>query len=256
MIEIINAGGIMDPSFDDCAPDDIFAPHTPAAFSTSADPVEWVSDQRARIAASRFPKMTLEVAHGVSELAIAAATGHDDLVTVDFTGGRPRIGVEGDVVRIHHGRDASLLTWLTDLLVHGVCGPTRVALGDAASWTLHMKAGTSELRADLSHVLLDALEISGGASDVALTLPRPRGIVRVKIRGGASSVRIERPCGVAMRIQMTGGASDLTFDGSYVEAIGGRYEVASRGFEEASDRYQLEVSGGASEISIVESEKL
>jgi hypothetical protein len=153
---------------------DIVEPHTPASFSASAealfapDRIEWLGEDRARILRGSSARMTLEIAHGVSELQIVGAGAGEDLATVRFAGQRPRITVHDDVVRVSHGRQASVLTWLTDLLVHGVHGPTRVTLGKSTSWRLHITAGAAELNADLSDVLLEEVAISGGANDLEL----------------------------------------------------------------------------------------
>jgi hypothetical protein len=55
-----------------------------------------------------------------------------------------------------------------------------------------------------------------------------------------------------MRVRLSGAASDLTFDNRYVEAVAGQHELASPGFDAAVDRYEVDVSGGASEVTVVE----
>jgi hypothetical protein len=63
-------------------------------------------------------------------------------------------------------------------------------------------------------------------------------------------VTIYRPQGVSARLHVHGGASDLTFDQQHVDAVGGEVRWHSADFDSASDRYEIEVAAGASELKI------
>jgi len=76
------------------------------------------------------------------------------------------------------------------------------------------------------------------------------GVVGVVVSGGASSVKIHRPAGAAMRAAVSGGASQLNFDGQRLDRVGGRSVLESPGFEASVDRYETRFSGGASEVTI------
>ncbi len=89
-----------------------------------------------------------------------------------------------------------------------------------------------------------------GCSDVDLTLPEPLRVVPVRLSGGASEVNIRRPAGVEARLSMKGGVSKLTFDEQSFDAVGGKLRLQSPGYGSASDRYEIEVSGGASEVTV------
>ena len=90
----------------------------------------------------------------------------------------------------------------------------------------------------------------GGVSRVDLQLPRPAGTVRVRVSGGASQLRIRRPSGVAARIQIGGGASKLALDDQGFGAVGGPVRLESPDYSAAADRYDIEIDGGASKITI------
>ena len=49
---------------------------------------------------------------------------------------------------------------------------------------------------------------------------------------------------------MKGGAATLAFDEQSFDAVGGKVRLQSTGYEGAHDRYEIEVSGGASEVTI------
>ena len=51
-------------------------------------------------------------------------------------------------------------------------------------------------------------------------------------------------------MRIAGGASKLTFDEQRLGAVGGETQLASPGAERASDRYEIEIGGGASELTI------
>lgn len=108
-------------------------------------------------------------------------------------------------------------------------------------------------RPSLSGLSLRSLAIAGGASDVQLVLPEPADVVRVRIAGGASEVSVRRPTGVAARARIAGGATNLTFDDERYGAVGGA-RLASAGAEDAAERYDIDVDGGASKLSVTEAE--
>ncbi len=99
-------------------------------------------------------------------------------------------------------------------------------------------------------MVLSSFVLKGGISDLDLTLPEPSGVVPIRLSGGASKVGIRRPAGVEARVSMKGGASKLTFDEQNLDAVGGKVRLQSPGYDGASDRYEIEVSGGASEVTI------
>ena len=51
-------------------------------------------------------------------------------------------------------------------------------------------------------------------------------------------------------MDLKGGASRLNFDEQSFDAVGGKVRLQSPGFDGAADRYEIEVSGGASEVTI------
>ena len=81
-------------------------------------------------------------------------------------------------------------------------------------------------------------------------LPRPSGTVPVRILGGASNVTIHRPEGVAARAHVGGGATNLTFDEKHFGAIGGDVNVQSPDYDAAVNRYVIEVTGGANNMTL------
>ncbi len=69
--------------------------------------------------------------------------------------------------------------------------------------------------------------------------------------GGASTVRIERPEKVPVRLTVIGGSGGAVFDGTTLGEKGGKASVESRGWADAKDRYDFEVGGGSKMIEVV-----
>ena len=75
-----------------------------------------------------------------------------------------------------------------------------------------------------------ALEVTGGASDIEVRLPRPSARCRYACRAAPARSLLHRPAGAEARAEVSGGASQLVFDGQRLGAVGGRTVLASGGF--------------------------
>src|SRR5215204_1782624 len=141
----------------------------------------------------------------------------------------PIVEVRGGVVSIRYTRVASC-----DWTGYRPERPAEVALNAGIPWDVEVRGGASRLLADLSGLRLGSLSVDGGASRLEVVLPDPSGAVTVVILGGASNVAIRRPEGMSARLRVEGGELDLR----------------SRGYEDAVDRYDIAVTGGANNMSI------
>lgn len=90
--------------------------------------------------------------------------------------------------------------------------------------------------------------MEGGAGRLEVALPEPSGTVAVVVLGGASNVAIQRPTGVAARLRVEGGATHLRLDDKRIGAAGGDLDLKSRGYDAATDRYDITVAGGANNV--------
>ena len=108
----------------------------------------------------------------------------------------------------------------------------------------------SEVIAELGDLDLLGLEVKGGASTFRVELPEPSVAVPVRISGGASEIVVRRPPGVAARVRLKGWASHLTFDDQTFGGVGNDARLQSPGYEDAVGRYDVEVSGSASDVTL------
>jgi hypothetical protein len=184
----------------------------------------------------------LRFMRGASDVIIHADPSTGDLYRACFEGAVPEIWTEGGVVNIRYPR------FYHPFGRRGRIG--KVALNAAIPWHIEVRDGASKLTADLSQLKLGSFKVSGGASKVELTLPRVSGLVPVRVLGGASNVVIHRPEGVATRVRVVGGSTNLTFDDQHFGAVGSEVNLQSPNYDGTPERYDITITGGASNLAI------
>ena len=187
----------------------------------------------------------LRFTNGAHRIAIQAGSPLRGLYRARFGDRMPIVWVRRGIVTIHYPRSPGG-DWLNDR-------PERLAeveLNASIPWDVEVRGGASRLLADLRGLRLASLKVDGGTSRLEVVLPAPSGLVTVGILGGASNVAIRRPEGVAARLRVDGGATNLTFDDRHIGAAGGALDLQSGDYDGAADRYDIAVTGGANNLSI------
>jgi hypothetical protein len=187
----------------------------------------------------------LRFTNGAHRVVIRAGSHLLGLYRARFGERMPIVEVRGSVVSIRYTRVASC-----DWTGNRPERPAEVALNAGIPWDVEVRGGASRLLADLSALRPRSLKVDGGASRLEVVLPAPSGIVTVVILGGASNVAIRRPEGVAARLRVDGGATNLTFDDRHIGAAGGELDLQSRDYDGAADSYDIAVTGGVNNLSI------
>ncbi len=123
-----------------------------------------------------------------------------------------------------------------------------ITLNDRIPWALQIGGGASSIRLEISELHLTRLELSGGASSVDAAMPAPTGTVPIDVSGGASNISMRGPR-AEWRIQVSGGATSVDIEGNSFGTLGGDVSRQSSGYDKATNRYAIQVSGGASHIS-------
>jgi hypothetical protein len=187
----------------------------------------------------------LEFSRGAAHLAIHGGS-MQDLYRAHFDQPVPSVTVDGGTVTVEYPR-FSPRGWLRPGAPQG----GNVTLNQDMAWHITVRGGVAHVDADLRDLRLEALELGQGASQVEVRLPRPAGVVPVRIRGGASQVRIRRPTGVPVRLRVGRGVADLRFDGQEWGAVGGGLQLATTPeASQAPDRYEIEIASGAAHLEI------
>ena len=186
----------------------------------------------------------LEFARGAARLTVQGE-GIPELFRARFDRPAPSVSLHEGAVTVRYPR-FSLRGWLRPWVRRG----GQVTLNKDVSWDLSIQGGVAHLDADLRDLQLEALDVRQGASRLDLRLPRPSGVVPVRIGGGASHVRIRRPAGTPARLHISRGVADLTFDKQEFGAVGGRLRLESPQAGAAEGSYQIEIAGGAAHVQV------
>ena len=178
---------------------------------------------------------------GVNEVLIAGSSAIDDLYRARFEGQVPQVRLRDGVVTVQYKRRWS---WSGRDLRADFTINTRVP------WDLEVVGGANKLQGKLSDVHLRSFELTSGVNQLRLTLGPPRGDVPIRLPS-SNQVRIERPAGTAIRLQISGGAANVEFDGMKLGAQS-HPSLASTGAENAADRYSVEIGGGVARVTVGE----
>jgi hypothetical protein len=177
----------------------------------------------------------------VSHLGIDAGAGPGELYRAHFEGTVPEIRVEEGTVTVRYRRFA---------LFEGRARASRFSLNPTIPWDLEIRGGISGCTADLRELRLRSVDVRGGMSEVELDLGAPTGSVPLRVIGGLSKLTVRRPAGAALTLQVRGGISRLAMDGQEFGAIGGQVRLQSREYQDSGDHYALEITGGASRLTV------
>jgi hypothetical protein len=185
----------------------------------------------------------LVVSSPVSRLTLRAATGMDTLYQARFEGPPPDVKVKDGVVTMRYPRRMWVLSG-------GGGRAATVTLNAAIPWRILIQGGASEIATELGGLDLAELQVNGGVSTMRLELPVPSGEVPIRISGGASSITVRRPAGVAARVHLKGWASVLHFDDQTFSNSGNDVRLQTPGYSADERRYDIEVASSASSITI------
>ena len=179
---------------------------------------------------------------GASEVTLRASRDLPELYRAKFEGTVPQVRVREGTVSIQYR--GSPFDWRKRR--------AEVTLNSSVPWSIDLNGGASRFTAYLEPVDLAGLEVTGGADKLGLSLGRPRGIVPVRITGGANRVQVERPAGVPIRLRLNGGLGKAEMDGRKVGGATGETILESDGARSAKDLFEIEVLGGLAGIRISE----
>jgi hypothetical protein len=186
----------------------------------------------------------LEFSRGVAHLTVRGAR-IAELFRARFDRPAPSVSADGGSVVVRYPR-FSPRSWGWPWTRRG----GQMTLSEDVTWDIRIRQGVAHMDADLRGLRIGSVDLGHGASRIDLRLPRPTGVVPVRIAGGASQVRITRPAGTPARLSVRRGVADLTFDEQEFGAVGGRLRLESPGGSDADGRYDIEISGGATHLRV------
>jgi DNA-binding MarR family transcriptional regulator len=217
---------------------------------TSREEIAWLRETP-EVAATDFaaPLRGLESARlafsvGAVGVILHGETGMDDLYRARFEGTVPDVKVKDGTVTIRYPRRAQFLAWRKR--------SAEVTLNAAIPWVITLQGGAADVNADLSALELAGLEYKGGVASLQLTLPKPSGVVPIRISGAAAAYIFRRPAGVAACIHLKGWSTQLVFDDQSYMNAGNDLRLQSSNYDGATSRYDIEIAASVSSITFTE----
>lgn len=184
----------------------------------------------------------LVVSSGLSLLTLRTDRRMAALYQARFEGPLPDVKAREGVVTIRYPRRLWVLG--------GEKRMAEVTLSTTIPWQIAIQGAAASILAELGGLHLTGLEIKGGISTIHLELPTPSGVVPIRISGGASTVTLRRPAGVAARVHLKGWASMFVFDDQTFSDVGNDVRLQSQGFEPGAPYYDIEVLSSVSMVTI------
>jgi len=114
---------------------------------------------------------------------------------------------------------------------------------------LNIQSGATDARLDLSKLKISNLDMSIGAATTWLRFPEAAGLTTAHITGGASTLTLEIPQGVAAQIQHHGGLTTLQVDQSRFPQVN-ESVYRSPDYNSAANKLDLSIETGVTTIQI------
>jgi DNA-binding MarR family transcriptional regulator len=192
---------------------------------------------------------------GAPRISVRGDASLGELYRAQFRGPIPRVRVREGIVTVSYVR-TSWLNWrgqlagqAVDVSGHWRDDRGEIVLNATVPWAIELRGGVSKLNVDARALRLQSFDLHGGASHVQMALPAPEGSVRIALAGGMNRIELERPAGVAMTIDLSGGVLQAIVDGAAHRATG-HLALHTPGAGTARDRYEVELSGGISKLEV------
>jgi hypothetical protein len=189
----------------------------------------------------------LKIRHGAGRLDIGSSSTPGTLLTGQFAGGvDDDTRMDGDEITARLRGQSS---WSFGFPPSGFQGYNwKMDLTRDVPLRLNLHTGASEAYLDWRDLKVVEFSVDAGASKVEITLPSAAGLTRGKIDTGAASVTIHFPEGVAGRIVLNHGLSEINIDQQRFIQNGSVY--SSTAFESSANRVELSIDAGVGSIKI------
>ncbi|HEV8696408.1 MAG TPA: MarR family transcriptional regulator [Candidatus Limnocylindrales bacterium] len=181
---------------------------------------------------------------GVSELTLRGSGELDDLYRAVFDGPVPQVRLRDGTVTVQYKGFGKPWDWRKR--------KADIALNRSLPWTIEIIGGATKVHGDIAGLDLRSFDLTGGADTLRLSLGRPAGLVPVRVLGGASRFRLDRPAGVPVRLKVSGGAGGVELDRQRLGGVAGHSELESVGAADAHDLFEVEVTGGVGKVQITD----
>lgn len=178
--------------------------------------------------------------NAVQNLRLTADAPQESLLEASFSEPHPRTwSVEGSV-HVEYPRGSRVFRRVKD---------NHITLNPRLHWSIDIHGGVSGLDADLADLDIRTFECSSAAEKSRIVLGRPTEASTLRFTS-LSDVRIERPDGVPVRLEIARSATRLEFVGASIGAIGGGFTNETEDYRPDQAGYLVVVSGSAHRLAI------
>ncbi|TMD33365.1 MAG: hypothetical protein E6I95_09030 [Chloroflexi bacterium] len=189
---------------------------------------------------------TVTVDVGAANVTMRAGSSNDDLFRahIEYSGPKPDVSLDqsSGELRIDQSNASGFFFQRHRFVLD-------LQMNPSVTWKIVVNSGASSDTFKFTGVHVASIELNTGASHEDITLGSPSGTVPITINGGALTAIVHRPSGVEASASVSGGAVNLSFDGRQTHAIGS-LAAQTGDYNSATDRYQIQVDGGASNVTV------
>ncbi|WP_433717796.1 hypothetical protein ACQP2Y_26835 [Actinoplanes sp. CA-051413] len=125
-----------------------------------------------------------------------------------------------------------------------------ITLNAAVRWDLRIAGGAQVSTIDLSAGRVGGVDLTGGASRIALTLPRPDGTLSVRMSGGVSLFDVHTAERTPVRVRVGRGAGQVTLDGQRHAGVAAGQTFTPASWAAAVDRVDVDAAAGMSSLTV------
>jgi cell wall-active antibiotic response 4TMS protein YvqF/uncharacterized protein DUF2154 len=186
----------------------------------------------------------LRIDHGAGELRISGGAEPGKLAAGTFSGGMEQSAqMEGSrlVARMRPPQPTFMV--MPQFERHD----WDVRLSNSVPILLTLHTGANNAVVNLAGMRITGLRVETGASETEVTLPA-EGRFRADFSLGAASLRVSVPQGMAARVRVSQGVSDVKVDQARFPRMGDAYQ--SPDFDSAANAVDLKIDAGAAEIRV------
>lgn len=180
--------------------------------------------------------------NGLERVELRTGDNPDALLTAEFGEPLPVVRTADRDVHIEYPLGSRLLRRAR---------PTLVRINPTVPWTFDVHGGASRLDADLTDVDMRSIALHAGAAHVHLVLGHLSGPRTIRV-ASVKDLRIERPAGVPVRLDIAKGAVQVGLDDRRLGAVGGGLNDHTTGYTADRPHYHVTVAGGADTVTIAE----
>ena len=188
---------------------------------------------------------------GAGHLRVGAGAHTDHLLEISARGGvRTSASIDGG--------EKAVEVWVPPEFFGDAIAPWKWWGGEPPRWDARLRAGlplhldleigACEAEVDLTDLLVREFRLATGASSTTVRMPTAAGETRGRITGGAASVKVMIPPGVAARVVTQIGLGEVKVDQHRFPGSGPIYQSAD--YTRAKHKVDLSVEVGAASVEV------